>query len=177
MGKSKWIAAAALAAGIASVSGTAQAVTASVFVQLAPPAPRYEVAPPARYGYVWVPGHWQWQGHGHVWVDGHYLRERPGHHYSRPQWQRYGDRWAYTPGGWVHAQYGHEGGYGGYYDPYRRGNGHGYSRGRDRDRDGIPDRHDRDLDNDGRPNRYDRDIDGDGVPNNYDRAPRNRYRY
>lgn len=166
MGTSKWIAAAALAAGGMLMGSAAQAVTASVYVHVAPPAPRYEVVAPARHGYVWVPGHWQWQGHGHVWVNGYYVRERAGYHYNQAQWHRHGDRWAYAPGGWVQAQYGHDRHYG----QYRHGR-------RDRDRDGIPDYRDHDLDNDGRPNRYDRDMDGDGVPNRYDRDPDNRRRY
>lgn len=172
MGNRKWIAAAAVGVGAVVMSGAAQALTASVFVGVAPPPPRYEVMPQARYGYVWVPGHWQWQGHGHVWVNGYYLRERPGYHYVQPQWQQQGHGWAYVPGGWAHAQYGS--GYR-YNDDWRYRDG--YRRPRDRDHDGIPDRRDRDLDNDGRPNRRDRDIDGDGVPNWHDRAPQNRYRY
>ena len=72
MGKSKWIAAAALAAGAVMLSTAAQAVTASVYVNVAPPAPRYEVAGPARHGYVWVPGHWDRRPRGWVWVAGHW---------------------------------------------------------------------------------------------------------
>lgn len=176
MGKSKWIAAAALAAGAVMLGTAAQAVTASVYVNVAPPAPRYEVAGPARHGHVWVPGHWQWQGNGHVWVHGHYVRERPGYHYAQPHWQRHGGGWAYAPGGWVHAQYSN--GYDRHRGGYRDGRHYGHNGYRaDRDRDGIPDHRDQDLDNDGRPNRYDRDVDGDGVPNRYDRRPENRYRY
>ena len=25
-----------------------------------------------RHGYVWVRGHWRWNGHRYVWVRGHY---------------------------------------------------------------------------------------------------------
>lgn len=175
MGNRKWIVA-GLLAGAAMVSTAAQALTASVFVGVAPPPPRYEVMPPARHGYVWVPGHWQWQGHGHVWVNGYYLRERPGYHYTQPRWQRQGHGWAYVPGGWAHAQY-HSGTRYGEGWRYRDGYRDGYRRSRDRDRDGIPDHRDYDLDNDGRPNGRDRDMDGDGVRNWRDRAPANRWRY
>jgi hypothetical protein len=175
MGKTKWFAAAALAAGTVLASTAAQAVTASVFVNVAPPAPRYEVAPAGLHGHVWVPGHWQWNGTAHVWVGGHHVRERSGYSWSQPQWHRNGGGWAYTPGGWVQAQYGYQQPHYGYQGQYRYQD-RGRSYGRDRDRDGIPDRRDRDLDNDGRPNHRDRDMDGDGVPNRYDRDPDNRYR-
>lgn len=103
----------------------------SVFIPMAPPAPRYEVVPAQRHGHVWVPGHWQWQDNGHVWVNGHHLRARQGYHYQQPQWIQQGDRWAYNRGAWAHGD-------------------------RDRDRDGIPNRFDRDRDNDGVRNRNDR---------------------
>lgn len=101
----------------------------SVFIPMAPPAPRYEVVPAQRHDHVWVPGHWQWQDNGHVWVNGHHLRARQGYHYQQPQWIQQGDRWAYNRGAWARG---------------------------DRDRDGIPNRFDRDRDNDGVRNRNDR---------------------
>jgi hypothetical protein len=147
---SKWMAASLVALGAtgAMTSLPAQAQH-SIVVQVAPPPPRYEVAPAPRYGHVWVPGHWQWSGNGHVWVGGHFVASRPGYRYAQPAWVRHGDRWAYNRGGW--------------------------SRG-DRDRDGIPNRYDRDRDNDGVRNRNDRDRDGDGVPNRFDSRPNNPYR-
>ena len=169
MRKSRFIAAALLACG-ALLGTAAQAVTASVYVQVAPPAPRYEAMPVARAGHVWVPGHWQWQGYAHVWVDGHWVRERPGYAYHQPRWERYGDRWGYTPGVWVQAQYGYDR----HWDQYRRADHR--RRAPDRDRDGIPDWRDHDLDNDGRRNNRDWDADGDGVRNRYDRDPYDRYR-
>lgn len=138
---------AALAVSAAFLAVPAQAQT-SVSVQIGPPAPRYEVMPVARPGYVWVPGHWQWAGSRHVWVAGHWLRERPGYYYTQPVWVQQGPRWVYHGGGW------HRG-----HPP-----GHAYGHGRgDRDRDGIP-------------NRYDRDRDNDGVPNRWDRNPNNPHR-
>jgi len=145
------LAALALATGAALMSSPARAEV-SFYVQVAPPAPRYEVVPVARHGYQWVPGHWQWNGYQHVWVQGHYVAPRVGYVYHQPRWVSYGNQWGYAPGGWVHARHG------GWDDRHWRG-------GR------------RDLDRDGIPNRRDRDIDGDGVPNWHDRRPTNPYRY
>ena len=86
-----------------------------VFVNFAPPAPRYEVVPVHRAGYVWVPGYWDWRGYRHVWVGGHYVRYRPGHFYAQPVW--------------VSGPHGY----------YMRGGGWR----RDHDGDGVPNRYDR----------------------------------
>ncbi|MDN4056109.1 hypothetical protein QPK32_23885 [Massilia sp. YIM B02763] len=151
----------------------------SLFVSTAPPAPLYEVVPAPRRGYVWAPGHWEWNGRRHVWSRGVWVVERPGYAYSAPVWYRSNGGWAMRPAAWT---------------PY----------GRDRDRDGVPDRFERrydgprygydrpvyrdrydrygrpggrhDEDRDGIPNRYDRDRDGDGVPNRYDHRPDNAWR-
>lgn len=97
------------------------AASAGVYVQIAPPAPRYEVIPAPRHGYVWVPGYWDWRGHHHVWVRGVWVRERVGYRYRPHQWVEHDGRWAFNRGGW------------------------------DRDRDGIPDRYDRHPNNPHRP--------------------------
>jgi hypothetical protein len=116
-----------VAAACAAFSGASGAAT-YVDVRVAPPAPRMEVVPVARPGYVWVPGHWDWRGHRHVWVGGHWERERRGYVYQNPTWVHDGDRWVLRRGAW--------------------------SRG-DRDRDGVPNRYDNDRDGDRVPNRYD----------------------
>lgn len=107
---------------------TASAAT-SIYVQVAPPAPRYEVVPAPRRGQVWVPGHWEWNRRHYTWVGGYFVQARPGYHYAQPQWVQHGNRWGYERGGWTRG---------------------------DRDRDGVPNRYDRDRDNDGVPNRHDR---------------------
>ena len=33
-----------------------------VDITVAPPAPRVEVVPPPRVGFVWAPGYWEWRG-------------------------------------------------------------------------------------------------------------------
>lgn len=76
---------------------------AQVFVRVAPPAPIVEPLPPPPRGerYVWVPGHWHWNGHRYVWRSGHYaVRPRrytawvPAHYDQRP------GGWYYVPGHW-----------------------------------------------------------------------------
>jgi len=175
--------AALLALGAAFTAPAAMAASnVSVFVGSAPPPPRYERMPPPRAGYVWAPGHWEWNGRRHDWAGGYWIAARPGYAYNAPAWYQYNGGWAMRPAAWT---------------PY----------GPDRDRDGVPDRFERrydgprhdgrydggprwgerdrydrprgprhDEDRDGIPNRYDRDRDGDGVPNRYDSRPDNAWR-
>src|SRR3977135_2057783 len=64
-----------------------------VDVVIAPPAPRYEVVPTPRHGYVWAPGYWAWNGHKHEWRGGRWMRERHGEHWVAQNWEHRGDRW------------------------------------------------------------------------------------
>jgi len=169
MFKSKLIAAAALALGVAAIAPTAaQAqVDFSVVIGNAPPPLRFESVPPPRYGYVWAPGIWRWDGYRHVWVAGHWMPERPGYRYVPSEWVRMDNGWGWREGGWVvydsRPHYVQGPSYS-YREPSREYYYHDRSRHWDRDHDGIP-------------NRYDRDRDGDGVPNRYDRRPDNPYRH
>jgi hypothetical protein len=36
------------------------------------PAPVYEATPGPRPGWVWIAGHWQWNGRRQVWIRGHW---------------------------------------------------------------------------------------------------------
>ena len=123
----------------------------SVYLDVAPPAPRYEVVPAHRAGYVWQPGFWEYRGDRHYWRKGHWVRERQGYYWHPSRWEQRDGRWYLERGRWDRQRYAM----------------------RDRDRDGVPNRYDRDRDNDGVPNRYDRDRDNDGVPNRYDNRPDN----
>jgi hypothetical protein len=91
-----------------------------VYVDLAPPATRYERVPGPRAGYVWVAGHWDWRHNRHAWVPGRWVVARPGYVWSQPRWERDGRRWHYVDGRWANDR---------------------HYRGRDRDR--HRDRHDR----------------------------------
>ena len=86
-----------LGAGLLPSVGSARVY---VDVDVAPPAPRVEVIPEARVGYVWAPGYWDWEGHRHVWVNGHYIRERHGHHWVADSWERHGEHWRRVEGHW-----------------------------------------------------------------------------
>src|SRR5262249_3065602 len=145
--KSKLIAAAALTLGMAAIAPTqalAQ-VGVSLVIGNAPPPPRFESVPPARVGYVWAPGYWNWDGYRHVWVGGHWMPERRGYRYHPAEWVRVDNGWRLQQGGWntyyespryVEAPR--------YYEQHRY-----YRDGRyhDRDHDGVPDRRDHDRDN------------------------------
>ena len=84
--------AAAAAASLAVSACFAQGV---IIVPAAPPAPRVEVVPAPRHGYVWDQGRWRWDHGRYVWVPGHWRAMRPGHHWVPGHWVqgRRGRRW------------------------------------------------------------------------------------
>jgi hypothetical protein len=69
----------------------------TVVVTQAPPPAQVEVVPPAPApGYVWSPGHWEWQGRW-VWVGGIWIvPPQPGLVFVGPGWERH------PRGGWVY---------------------------------------------------------------------------
>ncbi len=119
----------------ASTAAIALPAAAEIFVNIAPPAPRVEVVPAPRAGYVWVPGFWDWRGQRHVWVRGRWERERHGMYWHPNRWVEREGRWSLERGRWDRER---------------------FAENRDRDRDAIPNRFDRDRDGDGVPNRFDR---------------------
>jgi hypothetical protein len=132
----------------ASIAWMPLPASAQVYVEIAPPAPRYEVVPAHREGYVWAPGYWDYRAGRYVWVRGHWERERRGYYWHPNRWVERDGRWYLERGRWDRERYAEY-----------RGRGYG-----DRDRDGVP-------------NRYDRDRDNDGVPNRFDDRPNNPYRH
>jgi hypothetical protein len=90
-----WLAAAASMAP--SVSSAAVLI-----IEQAPPAPRVEVIPGPRAGFVWAPGYWAWRGREHVWVTGHWVRERRGYHWVPDAWAADGPRYRFIRGHWEH---------------------------------------------------------------------------
>lgn len=108
------------------------AAPVSLDIRVGPPAPRYEVVPAARAGYIWAPGYWDWRGNRYGWTQGNWVRERQGYIYTQPTWVNNGGRYHFYRGAWA-----------------RGGGG-------DRDRDGVANRFDRDRDGDGIRNRNDR---------------------
>lgn len=105
------------------------AVDIGVVIRIPPPAPRYEVVPPPRPGFVWVPGYWAWRGNQHVWIGGTWVAGRPGYVYNHPHWVERNGQWYFTGGHWARH---------------------------DKDRDGVPNARDSDRDGDGVPNWVDR---------------------
>ena len=72
----------------------------SIDIDIAPPPVRVEVVPPARVGYVWAPGYWEWRDHAHVWVGGRYIAERRGYRWVPDRWEQHGPHWRHEAGHW-----------------------------------------------------------------------------
>ena len=89
---------AALALGAIAVPVVSEA--RAIIVEVAPPAPRVEVVPAPRVGYVWAPGYWNWNGRRHVWVGGRWVGERRGYRWEPHGWDEREGRWHFREGGW-----------------------------------------------------------------------------
>ena len=76
----------------------------SISIDLAPPAPRYEVMPAPRPGYIWAPGHWNWNGREYAWMPGRWEQVRAGYRFVPERWERYDDngreRWRFVASRW-----------------------------------------------------------------------------
>jgi hypothetical protein len=70
-----------------------------VIATTAPPPPREEHWTP-RTGWVWIKGHYEWQGGAHVWIPGHEEKVRIGQTWHEHSWERRGTSWVYVEGGW-----------------------------------------------------------------------------
>jgi len=74
---------------------------ASYTVSSYPPEPLYEeVSVSPGYGYVWIDGHWNWNGYDWGWVGGRWVRERLGYIYVTPYYDHVGGRYVYRTGYW-----------------------------------------------------------------------------
>lgn len=102
------------AASLGAIAVPASAAV-DVYVDIAPPSPRYEVVPAPRRGYTWAPGYWDYRGNRHHWRTGTWVRDRPGYYYQSTQWVERDGRWHMQRGNWSR---------------------------RDRDGDGVPNRYD-----------------------------------
>lgn len=100
----------ALALGVAGIGAVpVTATAATTYVRVAPPAPRDEVVPAARPGYVWTPGYWDYRSRRHVWVNGTWVRERRGYVYAHPNWVEHDGRWQLQRGRWNRGDRDHDG--------------------------------------------------------------------
>jgi hypothetical protein len=80
-------------------ASTAQAAI-GIDIDVAPPAPRVEVVPAPRAGFVWAPGYWRWNGHAHAWHNGYWIKERRGYHWVPDAWVGNGPHYHYARGHW-----------------------------------------------------------------------------
>jgi hypothetical protein len=69
--------------------------SAQISVRIGPPARRFERVPPARRGFVWIPGYNRWDGRAYVWVPGEYRRP------PNPRARWYAGEWRHERGGYV----------------------------------------------------------------------------
>ncbi len=72
----------------------------SVNINLAPPAPQYEVVPTIQPGYVWAPGYWGWNGDRHIWVRGRTIVQREGFLWAPDRWEQRDRTFFRTAGHW-----------------------------------------------------------------------------
>jgi hypothetical protein len=87
-----------LAAGVLSAPAYAQV---SLNINIAPPAPRYEVVPSIAPGYVWAPGYWGWSGERHVWIRGRPIVQRSGYSWEADRWEQRNNGYYRTAGHWA----------------------------------------------------------------------------
>lgn len=145
----------------------------------APPPPRYEAVPPARPGFFWTPGYWEWRGYRHVWVVGGFKREVAGHRYHPPLWVQRNGHWHQEPSHWEKVRtYQHRDKYQDKHQNKHRRKQHDHE---EDDDDHGSRRHD---DRQNARNQYDRilydrnvyDSDRDGISNQRDGYPNDPYR-
>ena len=89
---------AALAAGAFAAPAYAQI---SFNINVAPPAPQYELVPIIAPGYVWAPGYWGWSGDRHVWIRGRTIIQRDGYRWAPDRWEQREHTYYRTAGHWV----------------------------------------------------------------------------
>lgn len=98
--------AAPMATAPALFTPAAAQVGVNITIGVPPPAPRYEVVPPPRAGYVWAPGYWRWEHEQHVWAPGRWMEARHGEHWVADRWAHvegpHGG-WRHEPGHWEHG--------------------------------------------------------------------------
>ena len=129
MKRTHWLLAVCTVSSSLAVFAPAASATVSFSIDVAPPAPRYEVVPAVRPGYIWAPGYWDWRHGHHVWVRGHYIRERHGMYWHPDRWVQRDGRYVLEHGRWDRERYN---------DDHLAWQGN-----RDRDGDGVPNRYDR----------------------------------
>ena len=72
----------------------------NISINIAPPAPRYEVVPVMPPGFVWAPGYWAWHSDRHVWVGGRSIMQRTGYRWEPDRWEQRDHAYQRHPGYW-----------------------------------------------------------------------------
>ena len=88
-------------AGSFAVPLSVQAASATLEVDIAPPAPVVEQTT-IREGYVYTPGYWRYEepSRKHVWIKGEYVPERRGEHWVAHEWRESNGRYVFNEGRW-----------------------------------------------------------------------------
>ncbi len=94
----KWLALPLLVLGLAATTPVPS--LAGITVQIGPPPPKVVAPPPARSGYVWAPGYWDWDGAQYVWKEGRWESERKGYRWREQRWIERNGSWVAEPGMW-----------------------------------------------------------------------------
>jgi hypothetical protein len=81
------------------IASTSAFSAASVVSDIPPPPVRVENVG-SRAGYIWAPGHWEWNGRSYAWVSGSYIFDRRPAKWSPDHWEQEGAQWHYIPGHW-----------------------------------------------------------------------------
>ena len=85
----------------AGATVSVEAEPSEVVVNTAPPAEQVEVVPAAPVGdYVYIKGHWHWNGGTWVWNRGHYEVRRSGWRWVPAHYAQRGPNWIYVSGHW-----------------------------------------------------------------------------
>jgi len=134
MSKNKLLFAALAFTSVLGATPLAANAAVDIYLDVAPPAARYEVVPEARHGYVWQPGYYDYRNRHHVWVKGYWVKERQGQYWHPTRWEQDNGRWHFVKGSWQHDRYAY----------------------RDSDHDGVANKYDHDRDGDGVRNSQDR---------------------
>jgi len=109
MTRNKMLLGALVASAIGAIPLQSSAAV-SLFVDVAPPPPRYEAVPAPRAGYVWAPGYWDYgTNHKYGWKKGHWERERKGMAYHADNWEQREGHWYHNRGSWGSGDNDHDG--------------------------------------------------------------------
>ena len=82
------------------INGDWEEFTPAAFPSAAPPAARDERRDPARPGYLWVAGYWDWKNGNWDWTAGRWEREKAGNRWRDYRWEQRDGRWTRVDGGW-----------------------------------------------------------------------------